>query len=370
VEFLRILGCLMVIGTHLKPAAVVNGTPVRSATVIACLVGDGVTVFWMILGFFHFDHPKNYRKVLKTTFFRILLPTIVYFLFCFYLGRLAGEGATFMNSISHSREEYRQLLYAILTLRPAVFIPYAGHMWYMLAYCLIMVLYPLVYELNRRIKREKNTERFVLLILFLLLVLNDLTRNELLGFGHVGFQAAFGGIVIALFGCFLYRNRKRWEGRISCAVFGILLYTGTTLLRIIIQYRRYRIDPSDEEALYWFTGFAVLAFCGIFLFLSGLRGHIRIGKKAHVVIRHLGKMTLYVYFVHMIILVGFNNLGLAQFILGHLPAHHGKLLLYELLYTLLIFGFSLAAGELICAIQLRIRNFHRSDILEVSRRPR
>lgn len=355
VEFLRILGCLMVIGTHLKPEAVVNGTPMRSATAIACLVGDGVTVFWMILGFFHFEHPKNYKKVLKTTFFRILLPTIIYFFFCFYFGRMIVDRTTFAVSAAHSAEEYKQLLHAILTLQPASFIAYAEHMWYMIAYCLVMVLYPLVYELNRRIGRDGKTERFVLLILFLLFVLNDVTRNELFNFGHVGFQAAFGGIVIALFGCFLYRNRKRWEGHLSCALFGLLLYAGTMAVRILLQYHRYFADTTDEEALYWFTSFAVLAFCGIFLFLSGLRGHIRFGKTMHTRINHLGKMTLYIYFIHMIILMKCNSLGLADLIKNRMPKHHGGLLLYELVYTLLIFGISLAAGELIRGVLLLIK---------------
>ena len=52
VEALRIIACLMVIATHVKPGMTLDGVPDFSRVLLTVLVGDGVCVFWCILGFF------------------------------------------------------------------------------------------------------------------------------------------------------------------------------------------------------------------------------------------------------------------------------------------------------------------------------
>lgn len=65
VEILRISAILFVIGTHLKQGFYIDGQLDFMRVFIACLVGDGVAVYWVILGFFYFF-------ILLVKIFRIL----------------------------------------------------------------------------------------------------------------------------------------------------------------------------------------------------------------------------------------------------------------------------------------------------------
>ncbi|MFQ6866632.1 hypothetical protein [Blautia sp.] len=59
VELLRLLGCLIVIGVHTCLGAMVNGNYDFSRTFIACLLADGVAIFWFITGFFLIEITKT-----------------------------------------------------------------------------------------------------------------------------------------------------------------------------------------------------------------------------------------------------------------------------------------------------------------------
>ena len=64
VELARIFGCLIVISCHTVPPIKIDGIPVFSRVFLSCLFGDGVAVFWLILGFFLFQN-KNYINTIK-----------------------------------------------------------------------------------------------------------------------------------------------------------------------------------------------------------------------------------------------------------------------------------------------------------------
>ena len=71
VEILRIIAILFVIGTHLKQGFYIDGQLDFMRVFIACLVGDGVAVYWAILGFFYFT-----GKNISYTLLQIALPNI------------------------------------------------------------------------------------------------------------------------------------------------------------------------------------------------------------------------------------------------------------------------------------------------------
>lgn len=67
VELARIFAAATVIGVHTYIGSQVSGEYDFSRILIACLIADGVGVFWMITGFFAFkseggDTPKLLSK--------------------------------------------------------------------------------------------------------------------------------------------------------------------------------------------------------------------------------------------------------------------------------------------------------------------
>lgn len=77
VELARLIACLLVIGVHVSLSTVVNDTYDASRLLSACLVADGVAIFWLISGFFMFN-TKSYWKLLKRTFKNIVIPMIIF----------------------------------------------------------------------------------------------------------------------------------------------------------------------------------------------------------------------------------------------------------------------------------------------------
>lgn len=82
VDLIRIVACLMVIATHMS-LQVLNQAYNRidwSRLLEKSFLADGVPLFLMITGFF-LANGRSYKKIWKSTFMRVLLPSIIYVLF-------------------------------------------------------------------------------------------------------------------------------------------------------------------------------------------------------------------------------------------------------------------------------------------------
>ena len=72
VEILRIIAAFMVIGTHVKLGNYATDMPSKSRILISCFVGDGVAIFFSILGCFYLK--KSYTSSIKHLIKKVLIP--------------------------------------------------------------------------------------------------------------------------------------------------------------------------------------------------------------------------------------------------------------------------------------------------------
>ena len=98
VDLMRIIACAIVIGPHTYLPLIVNSNPDTSRVFIACLLADGVAVFWLINGFFLFKN-KCYPILMKHTAKHILLPILLISIFVFYFNGWLTRGETLMESV-------------------------------------------------------------------------------------------------------------------------------------------------------------------------------------------------------------------------------------------------------------------------------
>ena len=116
VELMRIVGCLIVIGVHTLPSAMIGeGEYSKSLVLLSCFLGDGVAVFWIICGFYLFRN-YDYKKVLKRTIDKVLFPYLLYEVFIFYFYDAVVGNELIKGSLSHSAEEYFQVLRNAISL--------------------------------------------------------------------------------------------------------------------------------------------------------------------------------------------------------------------------------------------------------------
>ncbi len=318
VEILRIVGCLLVVGTHTKLDLYVNGQPDFSRVFIYAVLADGVNIFWMILGFFCFNSKLTYVQQLKQMVIRILLPMVLFSAFCFYFGGWLIRGETLLQSVTHTGTEYLQLLTnGFLRWRPAI--DYTGHLWFMLTYALIIVLMPALKWLNRINGTKLKVKIIIVTCILVIFAVNDVLLNGFCHFSYYGIGALIPAVCLVFLGRFLYEEKARVNRNWKWGSAGVVLFIAGNVLRTVLQYRCFMMPGAPSHLLQWYTAFGILSAVGIFLAVYGLGGYFKFGAKANKLICHLGKLTMYVYILHSLVLMFFYQKGInlrIQSILG------------------------------------------------------
>jgi surface polysaccharide O-acyltransferase-like enzyme len=182
IEFFRIIGCLMVIAVHLHLDCWVNGLPDQSRIFLTCLCCDGVGVFWFICGAFLFQN-QDYKKVLRHTWKKVVVPMIVFSIFVFYLRGFLLDSLSLKESICHSVKDYKAILDGILGWYNPV--EGIGHLWYLYVYILIMICFPILKYLVTEIDKSRKRKITAVAVICVLFLINDITDNGTLEFSHL-----------------------------------------------------------------------------------------------------------------------------------------------------------------------------------------
>ena len=364
VELLRIIGALLVIGTHSKQGFFVGESLSEVRVLIACLVGDGVAVFWLIAGFFFPGDslpPGFYLKNLKKSVKRILLPMFSLIFVTFFFSGWLLDGQTLSESVHHSTEEYIQLSKGFLQWRCPVDL--AGHMWYMFVYFLLMLSFPAVWGLVRW-GRSSSKNYVILVALWLLLLLNDCFHNGIFRFSHYSINGLAGAIVYVLAGSILYQWRDKFIGNVKTIVLGCAMIIGSNLIRNHFQCNFFLANPDDSLFLFWYTNFAFINVIGIVILVWSM---IEILKKSVIlenVIYHIGGKTMMIYLVHYLVLQKTRNLGWPKLFKETLGTGLKGSIIYQISYTLMIFIFALIVAEVIGFIWKLILRIIRNNNTE------
>ncbi len=342
VEFLRIIGTLMVIGTHVKLPNTVDGIPVKTNILISCFAGDGVTVFWVILGFFLLG--GEYIPKIKGLCKKVLLPLAVFTLFLFFFYGFIMDG-DIVKSVSHPIEDYGNLVTDGLFKWHNV-VSGGAHLWFLYVYAVMILLFPALKGVREFTAKIPKRDLVLTCVLLGLLLINDIRLDGLLTISTASFGSVRGAFIIILYGDILYRNREMFEGKKLLGIAGLCLFVITNIVRAYIQYRCYSLDPISEEPIFWYTSYAVLCTTGLVVFGYGFSDLI---KKFGKVIAHIGSRTFCVYLFHFVILLKLSSLGLSSWLNANLLPYPGPAV-YTLAYMLIVFAVSYVFGELVMGL--------------------
>ena len=350
VELLRILGACMVIGTHIKPPTTVKGALVPARVWISCLVGDGVAIFWMILGFFCFGQTDA-KKRLSQLLWRVVLPMAAFTAFMFYFHDFIVGTDTLLGSISHTPHEYRVVLeQALLHWHSET--AATGHFWYLWVYILVTLTLPALKGARDALVSDGRRDGWLLGLTLGVLIYNDVTGNDFFGFTHHTFGALPGAFVWMLTGDILYRRRALYAGRKSLALAGFVCAAAVTLLRTWAQYRCLLADPENNLPLFWYTSFAYLHVLALTVGVFGLSS-LWARRPLSGIIAHLGGMTFGVYVWHLVVAEKLRALGVRRWLSRQLCGTEPGTVAYTAIYVAVIFIISLALAEL-CALPRRL----------------
>ena len=363
IELFRIIGALMVVGTHAKLPMVMDGQPDLLRILFACLVGDGVAVFWLVLGCFYFksDYKTHLVRLLKRTIIPLFIVSVIWF---FFMDWILGT-KTFSESISHPLSDYKAVLKGILVWEnrlPTM----AGHFWYMYTYTVVILLFPILKGGRDQIGKYKNGPVVSMIAILLLLTVNDLTLNGLLEFTTHTILGAAAAFVFVLSGDVIYGNREKIQENGKIRILSALVFIFVLLIRIFVQYKCLFRNPPSEHPIFWYSAFSYLQVLSMMVFLLSFSEGLAKHEKIFKAIRHIGSRTFYIYIVHPA-LMNFRFMNrVRDGIYGTFGSSGFKGVLYELFWMLASFAVSYIISEIICQL-IRIPSYLKNTRKEINR---
>ncbi len=365
-ELLRIIACIMVVATHVKLGMTAGDVPDRRRILITVLCGDGVSLFWCITGCFYFRGKKPYRKLIAKTFFRIGIPMLVLSMILFWLGGFLLGGVSFAQSISHTSLEWKDLLIRGF-LGGVCVIPRTDHLWYLLVYILVILLYPMLWGaktylfgdnvreddagINTVADKRTSFHKEILLvcILFGVLIANDLTGNTLLQIRHQGLGGVAGAVPMMVLGAVLYNHRSLYSGRRAAGIAGTFLFACVCIVWMQTEYRLLLADLSYEGRQCRICAFGYVKMLSLFLMAYGFTGAVSLKESFQKVLLHLGKLTFFIYLVHFPLLTLLDRTRIRPLASRLLTGSAIGELLYPLILTAAMLVFSIPVAELFMA---------------------
>ena len=354
VELLRIIACFIVVGTHVKlndlPSFDPNHAINVSRTIIGGFFGEGVTIFFLIMGFFLFRNT-SFIKLVKKTIGSIVVPAIIYIVVAQLLSKWIDGRTGLIESIQTS-ELSLDIFRGILSWNAAK-IPLANHLWYLFTYVQIVLWFPVLrYFVGNTERSKRRTCMYIIAMGLISIILRDVQIIVPLGNWHVNWYSIVpSALLIVLIGFELYQLRPHMLGKNKIALFGLLLYIAAHILLTFFQIVMYKRDYNAGHVFSWDSMFAIAGAIG--MTLAALSLNVK-SVSLQNAIRFIGGNTFTIYLIHMLIINKLGSLGVPAFLLAFFGSSGFGECAYTLFLSFFVFAISLAIA---IALRLLKMNF-------------
>lgn len=294
IEMMRCIACVFVVGVHMFVSQQFAGEYVFPRVFASCSLADGVSIFWMITGFFMFGN-KSYLKMLKKTATKILVPMILLSIFAFFLFGWYAGFSSIGESIFKTPDQIKHVVDSIFEWHNGV--DGTDHLWYLYTYILLVIAFPLINPFANSIKGRK--QYYLLGAIFIVFFFNDLTENRLFEFSTRGINALVPAALQVLWGYVLYLNREAFRRNYKIGTAAILGFLTFNALRAGILMYNYSVGNANHF-LFWHSAYALLtSSCVIIACFAFVPEKVKgnVGK----FILEAGACTFMIYVIHMVI---------------------------------------------------------------------
>lgn len=340
IELARLLGCLIVIGCHTYLSITVNGSLSISRTSVACLCADGVGIFWLITGFYLFNYFK-YSKALKRFCFNVFIPMLVCGILFILLSSCSSQilnNESIFGGISRTFSEYKGAVFSIMKLQNPF--PLLGQTWYVYTYFLLILVSPILNCFAEFLDGSKGRTITFLSVSFGVLIINDIFKNETLGFSHQALYALLPASIIVLYGHILSRHLSAICSKVSFLV-PLAIFILANAARVAIVYFNASEGNNNKQILYWYSSIGIICAICITVLCSKIFNRAKSDDTIpQNVIRFLSSYTFPIYLVQYLFIEGYNRLSIPERMLQILNKYLPNAIsvfLYTLIMVILVF---------------------------------
>lgn len=241
IDLMRIIACLIVISTHVC-LQVLNPCYNRidwSRLLEKCFLVDGVSIFFMITGFF-IANGRSYKKIWKSTILKILLPSFIYVLFSqiFYMFIINQESIIWCLKNAFSNINLIGIGKGIITGNANELSPLCQHLWYIFSYTKIIIFIPVLWLICKEDKVPKIIRRVLIALGIFGTIISDVGRfialPEILNFDI--FKIIGREFIYVLIGYELFVNKDKIKNHKK------LIFILSSITFVLINFIRYKLE--------------------------------------------------------------------------------------------------------------------------------
>ncbi|OON86437.1 hypothetical protein BXO88_07950 [Oribacterium sp. C9] len=306
-DLIRVVACLLVVGTHVD----VMGTGDSTKLFIRLLFADGVTLFFILSGFFFFR--KGFVETLKRALSSIVFPGIAVMLLSYQFSPFVRDEENIIYCFTHLNFDVCGFLTDLFSWGGNIRESMAAHLWYIFTYLQLVLAYPLLKPLYSENVRgidinEKDRFRkyrwFIIGFIFINQILMDLNMTGLISFSPVQispFMLYTAPAMLLLTGAEIkdlkrYLDRpeavqKRKQVRIISAAVLVIAFAS----RFFLQRQVFILNSSQDFYLYWNCAFATVQSTAFVIFI--LSFDYEKNKPVNFIAR-AGRYTFWIYLLH------------------------------------------------------------------------
>lgn len=347
IDILRIIAIIFVIACHIAlPPIGIHGEIDKGRLIISCLVGDGVSIFLIISGFFMY-RKENYiikvKKMIKT----IIIPSIVLIIFTSIFYNYITNKSSLLNCIKdfdNIKENIKLSLIGIANLN-ATKIPGAPHLWYIFTYITCYLWLPLITLIfDTENEESKLAKKMILFLGIFNLIVISISQICDKPFSYINtITIVPTALLLIIIGKIVYDKIDFIKNNKKIRYWGLSVYIIVSIIKILLQYILYRKNVANTYFLYWNSPPAIIESIGLVLFI------LSFDIKSNKVISNIGICTFGIYLIHWMIKEKFNYNGYFEMIQKVVNTKSSFIseCLYTIISTIVIFSISLIIIEII-----------------------
>lgn len=338
VQLMRIFACLIVIGCHVRLEPVINGGLDKELLLLHGFFDDGVTIFFLIIGFFLPAVKEPLWKYVGKTFLRILIP-VFFLMLCTQLlsGWIMNE-ATLAECLVHPSVDFAGIFKSFVTLN---FLEgeYCSHLWYVTSYLRIVIILPLLRLLTPDTPLSAKVCRWFLFINVTGMLVTDLQALLPPAAGTAGIFMIFDvSATYVVAGYVVYKYHRLFQNNMRYRILFLAGMAGIQIIRFGLQCVLFGRSLENNYFYYWNTTVSLVfsvCFAGFFLTFPEGAGH-----PWQKIVSCLGAKTYFIYLCHIAVYTFLDHRGVRSRIysvtVGAAPNLAAKAC-YDVIYPVVIF---------------------------------
>lgn len=291
VDLMRIIACCLVIGVHTNYLGLGNYKESRILWTI--LLGDGVAIFFTIMGFFLFKN-KSFSKLLKKTFVGIILPSMAILLLSEIIQPWSVNSKTLIECFSNTQIDLKMIIKGMLSWN--IFGMQAGHLWYIITYFQIILMFPIL----NAIAKDSKAQKYVIILSVILLLISDIQTIINPPIKFTPYYLLPVAMVYVLMGHEIYENKDKIKKNYKLTIIFIVIMIISLIIRLALQINLFKREPNNNSYCYWSTGFAFINTLSIVMILLSLE--IK-NKTISNIISFIGQRTFVIYLIHSLVII-------------------------------------------------------------------